>query len=292
MSQRRTLSPPAGFLPDGTDERPETVVAGNPSLAGPEPRSPTAPPEGHLSRASSTADPAVGKAPPDSRVLLAAADPDARERWRQALAERLPDCADAATAEDLGAALAERPPELILLEPAFPDGCGLDVLAGQPGGYSPGLVVFDDCANPDRWLEVVRRGADLVLPRAVNAQLLDAVVGNLLGRIVPVGPRDAWQLDCLRWSLLSPHGRQVRLSHREQSLLACLCETPGQAVPREAILAALGVDPKAFDLRRLEILVRRLRTKVRAEAAQELPLTTVNGVGYAFTAPAWIARDA
>ena len=59
---------------------------------------------------------------------------------------------------------------------------------------------------------------------------------------------------------------------------------PDTAVSRRQIIERLGERPDCYDLRRMEILVRRLRHKVEAQLAQPLPLETVHGIGYAFVA--------
>jgi DNA-binding response OmpR family regulator len=55
-------------------------------------------------------------------------------------------------------------------------------------------------------------------------------------------------------------------------------------VPRQDLVLSLGHDPQHYDFRRMEILVRRLRNKVKTDLGCELPLETVRKVGYAFTA--------
>jgi DNA-binding response OmpR family regulator len=67
-------------------------------------------------------------------------------------------------------------------------------------------------------------------------------------------------------------------------LLLKMADQPGQVVPRQELVLSLGHDPQSYDFRRMEILVRRLRNKVKTDLGCELPLETVRKVGYAFTA--------
>jgi DNA-binding response OmpR family regulator len=67
-------------------------------------------------------------------------------------------------------------------------------------------------------------------------------------------------------------------------VLQRLAAQPGQAVSRQNLVLALGQDPQAYDYRRMEVLVRRLRNKVRDSAGVDLPLETVHRLGYAFVA--------
>ena len=52
------------------------------------------------------------------------------------------------------------------------------------------------------------------------------------------------------------------------------------------LIVALGEDPLEFDQRRLDKEMSRLRQKVQAETGLELPVQTVDGIGYVFTAEA------
>ena len=75
----------------------------------------------------------------------------------------------------------------------------------------------------------------------------------------------------------------VRLTHSESVLMQKMADKPGAVVPRQDLAISLGHDPEAYDFRRMEILVRRLRQKVKLGLGTELPLETVRKTGYAFT---------
>ena len=53
-------------------------------------------------------------------------------------------------------------------------------------------------------------------------------------------------------------------------------------VTRQLLATDLGHDPELYDYRRMEVLIRRLRTKVRDMTGLELPLQTAHRLGYAF----------
>jgi DNA-binding response OmpR family regulator len=66
------------------------------------------------------------------------------------------------------------------------------------------------------------------------------------------------------------------------SFLKCFVGLEGLAVKRQTIIRALGFSPDAYDIRRLEAMVSRLRKKIDDAGFESFPLTTVYGVGYAF----------
>jgi len=160
-------------------------------------------------------------------------------------------------------------------------------------------------ASPDDHVNALEEGADAFLMQPVDLTLLAATIRSALrrrGRAQPAGagvPRnpndrrtgpaaplpsgDGWQLLSEGWTLLSPDGQSVRLSHSERLLIGLLFEHRGRIVAREAIAARLSEDRFDFDLHRIEVLVHRLRRKVLKQSGSELPLNAVRGSGYVFT---------
>lgn len=75
-------------------------------------------------------------------------------------------------------------------------------------------------------------------------------------------------------------GNPISLTTKEYELLSLLAETPGKAFSRDEIIAALkGTDMELYT-RSVDILVSRLRAKLKP--AQ--PVKTIHGAGYAFVA--------
>ena len=68
----------------------------------------------------------------------------------------------------------------------------------------------------------------------------------------------------------------------EMAFLSCLATSPTELVLKDNLVIALGEDPAEYDPRRMEILVRRLRTKVKNSLDCDVPIETVHGRGYVF----------
>lgn len=156
----------------------------------------------------------------------------------------------------------------------------------QKRGTLPfGVVMVTAHGEPADRLRGRYAGADVYLTKPVDFEELLVVVRNLsmrLGRSVTERPR--WLLDLIGWHLQAPDGQRVKLTGSECRLLQRLAESPGSVVARDALVRSLGHQPDSYDPRRMEILVRRLRNKIRAQLLTSLPLETMHGVGYAFTA--------
>jgi len=72
----------------------------------------------------------------------------------------------------------------------------------------------------------------------------------------------------------------VALSGAERALLHALIASPGTPVGRERLIAALTPTPRDFDPHRLEVLLHRLRARVRDATGLALPVRALRGQGY------------
>lgn len=96
-----------------------------------------------------------------------------------------------------------------------------------------------------------------------------------------------WHFNALVSKLLTPQGIEVSLSAQEFILMRTLMEFPGEIVSRKNIFAALGQPDDQYADRRLETLISRLRSKVKAkDPDSELPVRSRHNLGYAFLAEA------
>ena len=95
----------------------------------------------------------------------------------------------------------------------------------------------------------------------------------------PGASTDHWQLSASPPRLLPPGQPPIALSAQDYTVLRALA-SGGECVTREAIVRALGEDYMAYDQRRLDTQMRRLRRKVEQACGLQLPVCTVRGVGY------------
>lgn len=185
-------------------------------------------------------------------------------------------------------AIADRPPQVILLDLGLPEEDGVSIArrlaAGvRPGEPGPGVVVITARGRVEDRILGLNAGADLYLVKPLDMRELEAAIGAVVrrrGGPDPLSPRP-WRLEAARWRLLTPGGTAVSLSDAEMKLLTPFFEAPEAVIERRTLAESLAVDDRAIDL-----LVHRLRRKVETEAGEILPLRTLRSRGYAFAAPA------
>ena len=174
------------------------------------------------------------------------------------------------------------PFDVLILDLGLGDGDGLDWLRQGSALQGKGVIITTARGETAQRIEGVKAGADVYLVKPIQLEELASLVSNLLrrmhGSVIP-----SWTINRTDWTLRSGAGMAVRLTHSESVLLQKLADQPGAVVARQDLAISLGHAPEAYDFRRMEILVRRLRQKVKTSLGVELPLETVRKIGYAFT---------
>lgn len=176
--------------------------------------------------------------------------------------------------------------DLLVLDRILPDGDGLDLLKEhRQTDLTPTLIITCEGQTADK-IAGMSADADYYLVKPIVTDELIAILRRLSRRIhADPFAQHTWVLDSVRWQLKAPLGSSLPLTRSEVNLLSNFIEKSGVTISRDAIIESLGYNPKHYDLRRLEILVRRLRNKVEKSGVTEFPLSTIYGVGYAFNFP-------
>ncbi len=177
--------------------------------------------------------------------------------------------------------LAANQTRTILLDLTLPGVGGLDWLRSHQPAEHTGVIIITGHPSARARIEARTLGADDYLQKPLNLEEVTLTVRNLIHRLPGASQ---WTLDLLNWILVAPTGQPVRLTASELGFLHALAREPGTAVDRREIIRYLGANESSYDMRRMEVLVRRLRTKIEEETGEPSPIQTARGVGYSFTA--------
>lgn len=90
-----------------------------------------------------------------------------------------------------------------------------------------------------------------------------------------------WFFDIQRRSL-SQNGEPIKLTKAEYELLVALASNPHQVLTREAILAMISHRVDTPNDRTIDVLIRRLRSKMECDPKTPQIIVTVHGEGYMF----------
>ena len=197
--------------------------------------------------------------------------------------------------DEMQAALKRHQVDLIVLDLRLPGKDGITILREfRSHSDLPVIVVTARSEDVDR-IVALEVGADDCLTKPFNLRELLVRTRNLLRRSIGLridesataGPRltfEGWTLDSDARSLTDPKGAEVRLTQAEFDLLRMLARRAGKVLSRDQLLAGLSARVWKPADRTIDVLVRRLRTKIEPDQRNPRLIVTVHGLGYVFRA--------
>jgi len=192
--------------------------------------------------------------------------------------------------------MAQSAVDLVILDLMLPGEDGL-TLARALRQETPhvGIIILTGRGEIVDRIIGLEMGADDYLPKPFHLRELLARVKSVLRRASSRGtenqtalPRSkarfaGWNLDLSSRELLSPSGKEVRLTTGEFDLLAAFVNNANQVLTRDRLLdLARNREGGPFD-RTIDVQVGRLRRKLEEDPQRPTIIKTVRGTGYIFT---------
>lgn len=153
---------------------------------------------------------------------------------------------------------------------------------GQGGGPRTLVLVAD--ALPEHLMAWLALGADMVAPAGVALRELEARVRALLRPMRPARGPVPVHLSVSPGALRWRNGRHMALAPREAELLAALTRRQGRPGTKMELLLDLGWRQEGRTPPFVELMVSRLRARLRQELGDDAAqaLETRRGAGYAW----------
>jgi DNA-binding response OmpR family regulator len=185
--------------------------------------------------------------------------------------------------------LASEDPDLVILDVMLPEQDGFDVCRTIRKTSSVPIVMLTARGEVTDRIVGLEIGADDYLPKPFEPRELVARIQNVLRRSgQPADDAGEFkykdlEIDTERRTV-ALEGDVLDLTTMEYQLLALVAANPGRTYSRDEILNELrGIDAQIFS-RSVDILVSRLRHKLKDTAKQPRFIKTVWGTGYTFVA--------
>lgn len=221
------------------------------------------------------------------RLLVVDDDPDIRQMLVRLLETEGYQVAEAANSAEASAVLANRPPDLVLLDVMLANEDGFELLTGiRRNSETPIILLTARDRENDRVLGL-RLGADDYVVKPFSADELVARIGSVLRRTNSATPtKKAFDFGPLTIDTVTREvhlsGELIETTAKEFDLLAFLASSPRQVFTREQLLAQVWGSSSAWqDAGTVTEHIRRIRRKIEDEG-QERWIRTVRGVGYRF----------
>jgi two-component system OmpR family response regulator len=228
-------------------------------------------------------------------ILLVDDDPDLRGLVRDLLQRDRFSAREATTAAEMRAALAERSPDLILLDIRLPDGDGFELLREIRQASGVPVIMLTGVDTPVDRVLGLEFGADDYVCKPFEPRELVARIKTVLRRTSvreEVGAEDegvtlhfaGFVLDLTHRRLTRKSGEEIELTGGEFDLLRALAEAPNRPLSRDRLLdLTRSREWSPFD-RSIDVLIGRIRKKLETDAANPSLIKTVRTVGYVMAA--------
>lgn len=157
-----------------------------------------------------------------------------------------------------------------------------------------GIVFATARARREERLLGLDSGADAYMIKPIDVEELILILKRLMQRsaapVIQSTPDKIgntavgnWYLDGATGFLTIPDGTRIRLSLSELQLLNTLMKKAGEPAVHNELSIALGIMPEDFNKHRIEVILSRLRDKIKRETGSNLPIVSKRGLGYVFS---------
>ncbi|HEY5818133.1 MAG TPA: response regulator transcription factor [Mesorhizobium sp.] len=226
-------------------------------------------------------DPSI---PKDDAPHLLVIDDDTRIRTllKQYLSENGFRVSVAGNADEARRKLAGLDFDLLIVDVMMPGESGVDLTRSLRAEKSVPILMLTALSETDNRIAGLEAGADDYLPKPFDPRELILRIGNILRR---GGPQQAPKVEQIVFGPytfqiarreLKRGGEALKLTDREQEILAIFAERAGETIPRHELVA----NDSDVGERTIDVQINRLRRKIEKDPANPIWLQTVRGIGY------------
>jgi DNA-binding response OmpR family regulator len=217
------------------------------------------------------------------RILIVEDDRDIASLIKHALERQGDSTADiVGTGEAALKAVADSPPELIILDLNLPVLSGLEVfrIVRSRTDQNIPVIMLTARSDEDDRVAGLELGADDYITKPFSLRELTARARAVLRRGRPATTyQGAHLLADFEAVSVTVDGQAVRLTRREFELLRYLVRNRNRVISRDRLLEQVWCYERAVETRSVDVHVGRLRAKLGAAGRQ---IETVVGLGYRF----------
>ena len=186
-------------------------------------------------------------------------------------------------------------PDLVILDLMLPKMDGLEVCREiRKQSAVPVIMLTAKDSEIDKVLGLELGADDYVTKPFSNRELIARVKANLRRNLVKEPePQEVNKNEIVVGDLvihqdayiISKHGEEIELTHREFELLHYLARHIGQVMTREHLLETVWDYDYFGDVRTVDVTIRRLREKIEDIPSHPTYIVTRRGVGYLLKNP-------
>ncbi len=172
--------------------------------------------------------------------------------------------------------------DLLIVDVMMPGESGLDLTRSLRDEKDVPILMLTALSETDSKIAGLEAGADDYLAKPFDPRELILRINSILrrGGMPPVPKVEQLVFGPYTFAVarreLKKGGVSVKLTDREQEILALFAERAGETIPRHELVG----DGAAVGERTIDVQINRLRRKIEADPANPVWLQTVRGIGY------------
>jgi two-component system phosphate regulon response regulator OmpR len=173
--------------------------------------------------------------------------------------------------------------DLLVVDVMMPGENGLELTRSLRQTMNVPILMLTARSETESRIAGLECGADDYLPKPFEPRELLLRINNILRRGAPPETPLIEQVGFGPFTFhrerreLKRGGEIVNLTDRERQIMAIFAATPGDTVPREALMSN---GKSTGGERTVDVQINRLRRKIEADPANPVYLQTVRGIGY------------
>ena len=177
--------------------------------------------------------------------------------------------------------------DLIVLDIMMPGESGLDFISKNKNKFNTPIILLTAKGEASERVEGLEVGADDYLPKPFEPKELLARIQSIIRRTAsPESMVDELKFNDLVINKFKQEvcldNQLINLSTTEFDALVLFVENPGKTLDREFLVENLrGITWQSYD-RSVDVLVSRLRNKLKETPEKTRFIKTIHGVGYKF----------
>lgn len=194
----------------------------------------------------------------------------------------------AADGQAMDVALAQSPPDLLLLDIMLPGEDGLSLTRRLRAKSDIPIIILSARGDTVDRVVGLELGGDDYLAKPFDPRELLARIRSLLRRHRSPGAAESQSVDFGPYRLLHDERRllgrdgEITLTTGEFDLLAVFARHPRRVLSRDALVTLVQGDERLPFDRSIDVRVTRLRRKIEPDPAHPVYIRTVRGIGYLF----------
>lgn len=172
--------------------------------------------------------------------------------------------------------------DLIILDVMMPGETGVELTKSLREEKEVPILMLTALSETDNRVAGLEAGADDYLPKPFDPRELILRVNAILRRGGPLTTPKVEQIVFGPYTFqisrreLKRGGELLRLTDREQDILAMFAERAGETIPRHELVG----DGSEVGERTIDVQINRLRRKIEKDPSNPIWLQTVRGIGY------------